>query len=146
MSCLTPSKPTIPWVQHKVIRPRRAGAHLPAAEQAHEEEAAVALEEELGDEVEVGDEGGLQDDGHVGGVKELDRVGGLRPPPLLAAHREVHPETLHGRGPRFHPLNFCLLFCFLTECDGVGTLQSISFALDIMIVSETLFVGSISCA
>ena len=33
------------------------------------------LVEELGEEVEVGDERRLQDDRHVRGVEELDRVG-----------------------------------------------------------------------
>ena len=42
------------------MRAARAALRVgPAAEQADEDVAAVALEEELGDEVEVGDEGGL---------------------------------------------------------------------------------------
>jgi len=59
---------------------------------------AVALEEELGDEVEVGHQGGLQDDGHVAGVEELDGVGLLHAAPALAAHRQVHAEPLGKRG------------------------------------------------
>jgi len=50
----------------------------------------------LGDEVEVGDEGGLQDDGHVGGVEELDGVRALLAPGALGAHREHHTEALQG--------------------------------------------------
>ena len=39
--------------------------NLPPAKELDEEVATVALVEELGDKVEVGDEGGLEDDGHV---------------------------------------------------------------------------------
>ena len=68
--------------------------HLPLAEEADDEVGAKALVQQLGDEVQVGDQGGLQDDGHVAGVEQLDGVGALRPAPLLAAHRQVHPEAL----------------------------------------------------
>mmetsp|Transcript_50744 Transcript_50744/g.100971 ORF Transcript_50744/g.100971 Transcript_50744/m.100971 type:complete len:584 (-) Transcript_50744:49-1800(-) len=50
---------------------------LPPAEHVDEEVVGVALEEQLRKEVEVRDEGRLEDDGHVGGVEELDRVRAL---------------------------------------------------------------------
>ena len=70
-------------------------AHLPLAQQLHQDVAAIALVEQLRDEVQVGDEGGLQDDGHVGGVEQLDGVVLLVAPPLLGAHWQVHSEALH---------------------------------------------------
>lgn len=57
--------------------------YLPFAQQLNQEVAAIALVEELGDEVEVGDKRALQDDGHVGGVEQLDGVVLLRATPLL---------------------------------------------------------------
>jgi hypothetical protein len=41
--------------------------------------AHIPLVEELREEVEVGHEGGLQDDGHVRRVEQLDRVRPLLP-------------------------------------------------------------------
>ena len=70
--------------------------YLPAAEQLDEDVTAVPLVQQLADEVEVGDEGGLQDDGHVAGVEQLDGVAvGLTTCPLVA-HWQVHPETLQS--------------------------------------------------
>ena len=48
---------------------------LPLADEAHEEVASELAVQHLGEEVEVGNEGSLQDDRDVGGVEELDRVG-----------------------------------------------------------------------
>ena len=45
---------------------------LPLSEEADEEVALELAVEHLGEEVEVGDEGGLEDDWNVGGVEELD--------------------------------------------------------------------------
>ena len=76
-------------------------AHLPAAEQLHQDVASVPLVQQLADEVEVGDQGGLQDDGHVAGVEQLDGVAvGLTTRPLVA-HWQIHPETLHAQAPPF---------------------------------------------
>lgn len=68
--------------------------HLPLAQELDKDVAAVALVEELGDEVEVGHQRALQDDGHVGGVEQLDGVVLLSPTPVLGTHRQVHPEAL----------------------------------------------------
>mmetsp|Transcript_34480 Transcript_34480/g.90737 ORF Transcript_34480/g.90737 Transcript_34480/m.90737 type:complete len:386 (+) Transcript_34480:534-1691(+) len=67
---------------------------LPAAEPADEHVVRVALVEELREEVEVGDEGGLEDDGHVGGVEELDRVGALHAALRAVLDRQVDTEAL----------------------------------------------------
>ena len=50
------------------------------------------------DEVEVGDEGALENDGHVGGVEQLDGVVLLLAPPLFAPHRQINPEALQSTG------------------------------------------------
>ena len=44
---------------------------LPLSAEADEAVGGGAVVEKLGHEVEVGDKGGLEDDGHVGGVEEL---------------------------------------------------------------------------
>ena len=75
----------------------RRRAHLPPPDQLHEEVAAVALVQQLADEVEVGHQRALQDDGHVAGVEELDGVVLLCAAPLLAPHRQVHAEALRAR-------------------------------------------------
>ena len=73
-----------------------AHVHLvPGAEELDELVATVVLVEELGDEVEVGDKGRLQDDGHVGGVEQLDWVRLLGTTLALGANRQVHAEALH---------------------------------------------------
>ena len=69
--------------------------YLPLAQQADDEVSTKALVQELGDEVQVGDEGRLQDDGHIACVEELDGVRALSPPSLLASHRQINPEALH---------------------------------------------------
>ena len=71
-----------------------SGAHLPAPQQLDEQVAAVALVEQLADEVQVGHQRGLQDDGHVGGVEQLDGVRVLLPARPPAAHRQIHPPAL----------------------------------------------------
>mmetsp|Transcript_37510 Transcript_37510/g.95930 ORF Transcript_37510/g.95930 Transcript_37510/m.95930 type:complete len:343 (+) Transcript_37510:258-1286(+) len=67
---------------------------VPCAEQLHQLVGAIVLEQQLRDEVKVGDQRGLQDDGHVGGVEELDGVGLRLAALLLGAHGQVHTETL----------------------------------------------------
>jgi hypothetical protein len=54
----------------------------------------VTLVQELGDEVQVGHKGGLEDDGHVGGVEQFDGVAALLATGTLVAHRQVHAEAL----------------------------------------------------
>ncbi len=70
------------------------GTHLPSAEKLYDEVVAVPLVQQLRDEVQVGHQGGLQDDGHVGGVEQLDLVVLLHAATLLVTHRQVHMEPL----------------------------------------------------
>eukprot|EP00962_Isochrysis_galbana_P018404 scaffold5311_cov120-Isochrysis_galbana.AAC.13 len=53
-----------------------------------------ALVQQLRDKVDVGDEGRLQDDGHVGRVEELDRVGGLHAALRAVLDGQVDAEAL----------------------------------------------------
>lgn len=69
--------------------------HLPAAKKLHKEVGAIALVEQLRDEVQVGDEGGLQDDGHVARVEEFDGVRVLLPTCPPGSHRQVNTPPLH---------------------------------------------------
>lgn len=69
--------------------------YLPFAKQADNEVGTEALVEELGDEIQVGHQGRLQDDGHIAGVEQLDGVRALCPSALLASHRKINPEALH---------------------------------------------------
>ena len=48
----------------------------------------------LGDDIEVGDQGTLQNDGDVGGVEQLDGVGGVLAPITSTLDRQVHTEPL----------------------------------------------------
>mmetsp|Transcript_14671 Transcript_14671/g.32200 ORF Transcript_14671/g.32200 Transcript_14671/m.32200 type:complete len:216 (+) Transcript_14671:50-697(+) len=56
---------------------------LPLAQKVDEHVGLEALVEELREEVEVGDERGLQDDGDVGGVEQLDGIRAHLPSDLL---------------------------------------------------------------
>ena len=49
--------------------------YRPSTEQINQEIATEACGKHLGDDIQVGDQGRLQDDGDVGGVEELDGVG-----------------------------------------------------------------------
>ena len=70
------------------------GVHLlPAAEELHEGVGVVTLVQELGEEVQVGHEGGLEDDRDVGGVEELDGVGALLATVLVVLDGNVHTEA-----------------------------------------------------
>lgn len=48
--------------------------YRPSTEQINQKIATESCGEHLGDNIQVGDQGGLQDDGDVRGVKELDGV------------------------------------------------------------------------
>lgn len=67
---------------------------LPLAEQADQEVAAEALGKDLGEEINIGDEGGLQDDRNVRGVEELDRERLLDTALLLRRQVENDLEVL----------------------------------------------------
>ena len=66
---------------------------LPLSEDGGDEGASEVAVHHLREEVDVGDEGRHEDDGHVGGVEESDGVGGIRGG-LLVGQLEGHLEAL----------------------------------------------------
>lgn len=66
----------------------------PGAEQIDQEVASEAGGEHLRDDVEVGHQGRLQDDGDVGGVEELDGVGVGVATVASRLDGQVHSEAL----------------------------------------------------
>mmetsp|Transcript_48914 Transcript_48914/g.116464 ORF Transcript_48914/g.116464 Transcript_48914/m.116464 type:complete len:287 (-) Transcript_48914:126-986(-) len=85
-------------VRHPADWPHLAGhGHLrllPLAQHVDEDVLRVPFVQDLGDEVDVGDEGGLEDDRDVRGVEQLDRVRPLRPLGARMLDRELHAEPL----------------------------------------------------
>lgn len=61
----------------QVLKLMASSSHTyrPGTQQADQQVATEAGGQHLGDDVQVGHQGGLQDDGDVGSVEELDRVG-----------------------------------------------------------------------
>ena len=70
---------------------RRVG---PDAQEVHQEVAAKLDRHHLRDDVEVGDESGLEDDGNVAGVEELDRVGAVLAAVARRLDRQIDAEAL----------------------------------------------------
>ena len=67
----------------------------PLSKETNEEVALELAVEHLGQEVQVGDEGGLEDDWDVGGVEELDGVGIGLTSLSLALQRQLDSEALY---------------------------------------------------
>lgn len=67
---------------------------LPLAEEVDEEVVGVTFVEELREEIQVGHKRGLQDDGHVGSVEELDRVRALHSALGPILDRQIDAEAL----------------------------------------------------
>ena len=68
-------------------------------EKSHQEVAGVTVVQQLAEEVEVGHERRLEDDGHVGRVEQLDRVRPLLSAVLLVLHlRDFDRSTNRKRG------------------------------------------------
>ena len=72
----------------------RVLALVPLSKQVHDDVALEPLEEDLGEEVEVADEGSLQDDGHVARVEEIDGVLLLARAAVQAAGLQFDLEVL----------------------------------------------------
>ena len=67
---------------------------LPLTEQVHEEVATELLGQDLREEVEVGHERSLKNDGNVGSVEELDGVWLLVALHPAGRHSDLNAETL----------------------------------------------------
>ena len=68
--------------------------YRPGSKQINQEIATEACWKHLGDNVQVGDQGRLQDDGNVGGVEELDGVGVVLATVASWLDGQIHPESL----------------------------------------------------
>lgn len=66
----------------------------PSTQEADEEVGGESLVQELRDEVQVGHEGRLQDDGDVAGVEQLDGVAATLTALFLVLHGDVDTEAL----------------------------------------------------
>lgn len=67
---------------------------MPLADEGNEEVAFELAVKHLTEEVQVGNEGGLQNDGDVRGVEQLNWEGSGVATNSLALQSEVHLETL----------------------------------------------------
>lgn len=90
----------VQWRRHVVCDTRnseelgRSLLGLPDAEKANEEVLREARVEHLGDEEDVGGQGGLQHNRHVRGVEEADWVGSASATLAGRLDRDLHTETL----------------------------------------------------
>lgn len=88
------------WWREVVAEARDwVGAHgsiccWPHTQEADKDVACETRGEHLRDDVQVADQGTLQNDGNVGGVEELDRVGGALATVASRLDGQVHTETL----------------------------------------------------
>lgn len=73
---------------------QETSTYRPRSEQINQEIPTEACGEHLGDDVQVGDQGRLQDDGNVGGVEELDGVGVVLTTVASWLDGQIHPESL----------------------------------------------------
>jgi hypothetical protein len=67
---------------------------LPLSKQVHKEVSFELLGKDLREEVEVGDEGSLENDGDVGGVEELNGIRLFVALHFPGAHSDLNAETL----------------------------------------------------
>ena len=74
--------------------------YRPGSKKVDQEVPAKARGEHLGDDVKVGDERRLQDDGDVGGVEQLDGVGVVLTTVAGRLDGQVDPEALGRREER----------------------------------------------
>jgi hypothetical protein len=69
-------------------------AHLPNTKQLDEKVAREPSKQHLADQEHVAGQGALEHDGHVAGVKQLDRVGSSNPSVLGALDGDLETEPL----------------------------------------------------
>lgn len=68
--------------------------YRPGSQDIDEEVATETCWKHLRNDVEIGDQGRLQDDGNVGGVEQLDGVGVVLTTVACWLDGQVHPEAL----------------------------------------------------
>jgi hypothetical protein len=67
---------------------------LPFSQNPHQDVGGSAIVQQLTDKVQIADEGGLEDDGHVGSVKQFDGIGTLLSSIFLVLHGKDDPPSL----------------------------------------------------
>lgn len=78
---------------------------LPLTEESNGKESSESSVEELGEEIEVGDQSSVEHDGDVGGIEQLDgEVGGVSLNALLL-NVEIDSETLEFMSMHFQNLS-----------------------------------------
>ncbi len=91
---------------------------LPGAQQPHQEVAFEVGVQYLTEEEEVGHKGTLQNDGHVGSVEQLDRVGLFVSLGLLGGDGQLHSVALEVDHDQDHS-------CRRYQVDEIGRRLSI---------------------
>lgn len=91
----------LPQHCHRLLR--AAVTYRPSAQEADQQVATEAGGQHLGDDVQIGHQGGLQDDGDVGGVEELDRVRVVLASVPGRLDGQVHAEALKSQTERNGP-------------------------------------------
>lgn len=76
------------------VKRHRKITHLPNAEQLNKNIVRKTAEEHLREDEDVGGQGGLQHNRHVGGVEELDGVGSTLAAESVGLNRDLDAETL----------------------------------------------------
>lgn len=68
--------------------------YRPRSKQIHQEIPTKACRKHLGDDIQVGDQSRLQDDGNVGGVEKLDGVCVILATVASRFDGQIHSESL----------------------------------------------------
>lgn len=74
-----------------------SGTYRPGSQQVNQEVSTEACGEHLRDDVEVGHQRRLQDDGNIGGVEKLDGIGVVLATVTCRLDGKVHSEALRFR-------------------------------------------------
>lgn len=85
---------TLQWCPCKDVCKMRRNTHRPGAQQADQQVATEAGRKHLGDDIQVGHQGRLEDNGNVGSVEQLDGVGVVLATVASRFDRKIHSEAL----------------------------------------------------
>lgn len=80
------------------MKKQRLDTYRPGAQQVHQEVATETSGEHLRDDVKVGHQRRLQDDGNIRGVEKLDGIGVVLATVACRLDGQIHSEAL--RSPR----------------------------------------------
>lgn len=86
--------PTIQRCPRKDVFKMRRNTHRPGAQQADQQVATEAGRKHLGDDIQVWHQGRLENNGNVGSIEQLDRVGVVLAPVASRFDRKIHSEAL----------------------------------------------------